>query len=116
MSAPTDSAAILDAAAAILSGYQGSDAQDTAALLGDLADQLRLGALTPVAPSVPVQHVTEGVNNTVHLAYMQATEDGFAVAGTACNREVYTINHRRRRFFRADRPVTCKRCQKDELA
>lgn len=64
------------------------------------------------ATSVPVQHVTEGVNNTVHLAYMLATENGFAVAGTACNREVYTINNRRRRFFRSERPVTCKRCQK----
>jgi hypothetical protein len=64
---------------------------------------------TPTATSVPVQHVTEGVNNTVHLAYML---DGDGFAGTACNREVYTINNRRRRFFRTDRPVTCKRCQK----
>jgi hypothetical protein len=63
--------------------------------------------------TTPVQHVTEGFNNTVHLAYMLATEDGFAVAGTACNREVFTINHRRRRFFRSDHPVvTCKRCAK----
>ncbi len=62
--------------------------------------------------TTPFQTVTEGVNNTVHIAYMVATEDGFAVAGTACNREVFTINHRRRRFFRSDYAVTCKRCAK----
>jgi hypothetical protein len=57
-------------------------------------------------------NVTEGNSNTIHLAYV----DSLGVAGTQCNRELFiTINRRRRIriFYRDDRPVTCKKCQKD---
>lgn len=43
-----DAPAVLDAAAEVLSGFQGSEIANAASLLPDLADQLRLGVLTPV--------------------------------------------------------------------
>ena len=52
-------------------------------------------------------NVTEGNNNTVHIAYLGADDK---VAGTQCNRELFTINHRRRVFYRDNREATCKRC------
>jgi len=44
-----DESDALTAAATVLRRYQGSDSQDTANVLDDLAAQLGLGALTPVS-------------------------------------------------------------------
>jgi hypothetical protein len=68
----------------------------------------QVDALFPGMRRTQRVNVTEGTGNTVHIAYMRDDK----IAGTACNRELFTINHRRRVFYRSDYPVTCKRCQK----
>lgn len=54
-------------------------------------------------------HVTEGVNNTVHVAFISSSG---GIAGTLCNREPFTINFKDRKFYRSEHSVTCKRCLK----
>lgn len=53
--------------------------------------------------------VTQNQSNVVHAAYVNS--DG-NVAGTDCNREVWTISNKRRVFYRTEADVTCRKCRR----